>query len=255
METPEQFFTRVWVRLNSQWTSILTFRQLGRSGLPLATREALRSNFEFAEQLASSPEYEKLFTDRKKLLESGILKELPARMTRNAVEIFEATLDAASLVFAHSALDAAAYDYCRLCAMVAPRDLLPFVAEKKLALTEVELRPFDKLLEGINKAFLSNLEKESMMRKIDFVFQLCKPPAGFAPMDGYSFSRPRLRRLDELRHKVVHSTGPASRLPDSDADLEFLLKTGYFLMGVVNERYGVKMDPTHVAALYANQRK
>jgi hypothetical protein len=64
-------------------------------------------------------------------------------------------------------------------------------------------------------------------------------------MEGYFYSREKLEFLDDVRHKVVHSVGPTSQLPNADQDLEFLRKTSYFLFGLVNERHGVKIDATY----------
>ena len=254
IETPEQFATRIWVQINSQWSTIQTFRQLGQWGLPLATSQARRQHADLAYKLAFDPSYAKYLKDQKAFLESGLADSLPETMTRNAVGTFEVALDAASLVFIHSALDSTAHDYCRLCAMLAPRDFLPFVGAKKLALEEIEGQSFEALLTNLITVYLTNLEKESLLKKVDFLFQLCRPPSGYAPMEGYSYSRARLESLDDLRHKVVHSAGQLERLPNGDQDIEFLFKTNYFLFGLVNERHGVKVDPSYMAILWTEKR-
>jgi hypothetical protein len=47
------------------------------------------------------------------------------RITEKSVTIFEAALDAASLIFSHSLLDTVAFDWCRVCALVCPDDFMP----------------------------------------------------------------------------------------------------------------------------------
>ncbi len=239
--------------MTSQWTTIQTFRQFGRWGLPLASSEARKQNIELGYKLAFDPAFEK-YLNREAFLASGLAQSLPNIMTQQAVETFEGALDASSLVFAHSLLDGTVHDYCRLCAMIAPRDFLPFVGEKKLALNEIEGQSFENLLGNLIEVYLTNLEKESLLRKADFLFQICRPPSGFAPMEGYTFSRSRLADLDALRHRIVHTVGPLTRIPNSEDDFEFLWKTGNFLFCLVNNKYDVKIDPRYIIELWTQNR-
>lgn len=247
-ETPEQFATRIWVQMAAQWSTIQTFRQLGQWGLPQASSKAQRQNVDLVYKLAFDPANAK-YLNQEAFLAFGLARFLPETMTKEAIETFEIALDAASLVFAHSVLDSAAQDYCRLCATLAPKDFLPFVGAKKLTLAEIEGQSFETLLLKLIEVHLTNLEKESLLKKLDFLFQICQPPSGFAPTEGYSYSRERLTSLDELRHKIVHAIGPTSRLPKGEQDLEFLWKTGYFMFDLVNERYGIKIDQQYVFSL------
>ena len=74
---------------------------------------------------------------------------------------------------------------------------------------------------------------------------MCEPPTGFEPKRGFRFQREDLERLDKLRHDLIHGDVTPSRLGNVDEDLELLFNTGLFLWAMVNEKYGVKLDPTY----------
>ncbi len=80
------------------------------------------------------------------------------------------------------------------------------------------------------------------MNKVDLLFQLCKPPKAYAPMNNYKFDRERLAKIDDARQGIIHGNAIAQPLADIDADLECILKTANFLMGLLNQRYGVQLN-------------
>ncbi|MGH8522370.1 MAG: hypothetical protein ACREU9_13325, partial [Gammaproteobacteria bacterium] len=125
MLTPEQLFTQIWERLTTQWSRIEIFRKVGRLGLPSAVPQIHRENVDFIRTLVSDPELSKVLVDPAAYVRDGHAARAPDRMTQQALATFEASLDAAALVFAHSILDAALLDCCRVCSMLAPKDWLP----------------------------------------------------------------------------------------------------------------------------------
>ena len=91
--------------------------------------------------------------------------------------------------------------------------------------------------------FLDDLEKESLIKKVDKLFQICQPHNDYAPIKDYKFSKERLLALDKNRHDIVHKDIPIKPLPGGDDDIWFLFQTTMYLMGLVNMKFGLKMDP------------
>jgi hypothetical protein len=70
---------------------------------------------------------------------------------------------------------------------------------------------------------------------------------GFAPIDNYIFDRGRLEAIDNQRHRIIHANGlKKTQLTNIDDDLEYVKKTSYYLMGLVNQKYGVRIHPFKV---------
>jgi hypothetical protein len=158
------------------------------------------------------------------------------------------SVDAAALVFAHSMLDAAALDYCRVTALLSPQDWEPHVEKKRFELQEIRTKTADQLLEETLEKFLEELDRDSLLRKIDLLFQQCKPEAKWSPIQNYEYDRERMKKLDQMRHEIVHGRGPeaASMSPD---DQEYLLSTSVFLMLLVNHRYGIRLVPEYMTLI------
>ena len=82
------------------------------------------------QQLTVAEEYASVFSvDRETLIERGVFTGVAKTLTEQSVDTFEASLDAASLIFIHTVLDSTALDWCRVCSMAEPTDFLPIVGD------------------------------------------------------------------------------------------------------------------------------
>jgi hypothetical protein len=210
-------------------------------GLPYASDVLASDNLRSAKRILEDPEYDSAFLDKTGFTSAvGGVAGLGAAMTSNQVSVFNISLDAASLVFMHSTLDASVQDLCIVCPLVAPSDWEAFVAERKVSLAETKAADYQELFKRKLSQHLEALEKESLVKRVDRLFQLCKPSGDYVRR-GYSYDRQRLEQIDRDRQAVIHGDGVL--LINCEAALEFLLETGLFLFGMVNHRYGVRMDP------------
>jgi len=168
-----------------------------------------------------------------------------------AKDIFDtsyASLDAATLVFYHSLLDGVAFDYCRVTALHAPQDWEQELKASQIPLLQAKTESYDALLRVKIDERLNNLERESVLTKINRLFARCTPPAGWSPMDGYSFDQKQIELFDEQRHEIIHGKAlgkPLSLFRISDENLFYIQQTGMFLMGLVNRKYSLKISPSY----------
>ena len=236
-----EIFTKVLLSLTSRSSEIHTFRRLVQIGLPHASDAMAGSNFEWARQILTEPHYEGWFTDKARFIkEVGGADDLGARMTAQQISVLNISVDAASLVFMHSALDASVQDLCLVCSLAAPNDWEPFIVEQKVSLSDVKAADFETLFNQRLSQHVEALERNSLVKRVDRLFQLCKP-SGYYSRPGYSYDRDRLEKIDQDRQAVIHDDGVVLR--HVDTVLKFLFETGLFLFGMVNHRYGVRFDP------------
>jgi hypothetical protein len=221
---------------------------MGQLGLPHAKAQADRQHQKTTHAYATAEEYAHLFVDggRETLMKVGFFKKAAQEMTTVAVSTFEGISDAASLIFAHSVLDSAVLDWCRVCAIAEPDDLMPYIEKKRVTLSHVKESSFYELRDNEIKEFFISLERESVIRKLDTIFALCRPPQNFTGMPDYRYDRERILALDQLRHDFVHRGILSARLPNGDDDLWYLFRTTHFLLPIVNQRYGIRLDPNLV---------
>jgi hypothetical protein len=242
----EQLAASIFGRTMSAWNAVYTFRWMGQLGLPHAVRKAARQHERTTHEFATADEYKDMFIGggREKLVELGFFETVAKGMTANAVSIFNVVSDASSLIFAHSVLDGAALDWCRVCALAAPDDLMPYIEKKRVSLSQVKEASFTELRDNEIHDFLLALERESLIKKLDTIFSICRPPQHFVGMEHYRYDRERIVALDKLRHDYVHRTIINTRLPHGDDDLWYLFKTTHYLLPLVNQRYGIRLDPS-----------
>jgi len=74
------------------------------------------------------------------------------------------------------------------------------------------------------------------------LFKLCAPPRDYTPMNSYQYSEERLKIIDGRRHRIIHENAAGGPLPTLADDLEYLRKTAWFLLGLVNQKYGFQLD-------------
>ena len=167
--------------------------------------------------------------------------------------IFEssyASLDAAALVFYHSLLDAAVFDYFRVTALHAPRDWEQDFKNSQVQLLETKNKSYDELLRAKLDERLERLERESLLVKADRLFARCNSPAGQTTLLGFVFDRERIEQFDEQRHEIVHGKAlgkPLTIFPVTDDNLSYIQKTGMYFTVLVTLNYGLRLDPQYLA--------
>lgn len=254
MPTAEDVFSETFGRFIKNWTVIIALRQVTDVGLPYAEKALKGVHTEFVERVAIDPEYKKIFVNidgsDTPISEKG--KELiRTGMTQGTITNARAAVDAASLVFAQSILDDCAWSYCRVCALANPDDWETLIGAKKIDFGALREKNADTIRQELIEAKLIQLERESLLTKVDLLFRLCPPPKDFAPIGNYAFDRDRLEKIDGDRHRIIHSNGFGEALTNIEEDLEFMSKTANYLMGLVNQKYGIQLHPLKVFGLSA----
>ena len=245
----EALFSETFGRFMSNWAYVMSLRQFAEIALPL-TQQALTPIHEAAvEAIAADQEFSQVIVnlDGTPTSWGNELKAfLRAGMTDTTVSNSKTAIDAACLVFAQSMLDDAAMSYCRVCAALAPDDWNGVLNKKQLDYATLRAKSAEAIRDELLASALKQMERESLMKKVDTLLLLCKPPEDFAPIGNYKFDRKRLEDIDNRRHRIIHAEGLKSPLLDVDSDLEYILKTSHYLMGLVNQHYKVQIHPLKV---------
>lgn len=246
MTEAERLFNQVFKRWSSRVGFILSFRRATYEGMQGAQKAIEAGNARFVDGLVRDPDYDKIFLDKKGFFEAVPPERLRHEMTEVTVRQAQIGVDAASIVFAHSVLDAAALDYCRVTALVAPGDWESVIDQRQIKLCDLRGANYEQILSKKLDEFFEQLERESLLKKADYLFARCKPPADWSPMHDYVYDRDRLRKLDDYRHEVIHGTSPPQGIAAAEEEVDYLTRTVLFFLGLVNLRYGLRLDPFYV---------
>ena len=182
--------------------------------------------------------------------EVGGVYSLAKKMTDNQIKKFENTINASSLVFVHSILDNSAYECCRITLILSEDKWQKKIRNKKITFDELDKKSIDVLKKEKLSEYFKQFEKESLLKKIDILFEMCTPPPEFDPIINYRYDRERLVNFDKLRHKIVHDQIPENILPKGDEELYYLQQTNFLFYSLINKKYNLKFNPEHLKYLH-----
>lgn len=247
MPTPaEVLFSEAHGRTMRAWSTVSIFRQVVQAGFAAAVRAREFETAHLYDLVISDPDYMKLLTDvegfrkampKEKFVELGVSQS--AQTATNLV-------NAATILFGHSMVDGAAFDFCRVTALHAPQDWEPDLLNKQVPLSWIREQPFDEIRRLKLEDFLRELEMKSLKDKIDRLHARCRPERGWSPMTDYVFDLERIERLDLLRQDIVHGNALGQPIENVVAEFEYMNRTCWYFMGLVNMRYGLMLDPYRI---------
>jgi hypothetical protein len=160
----------------------------------------------------------------------------------NAIRQSRRRIDAASVVFIHSLLDATLYSLCDISFALNPDDWLPFVKERKIKVGDLLADGKTEAVQAVTKDFLVSLERESLIKKSDVLHVICKPPAHANFASNFTFSKDALETFDKLRHDIVHGLQFGSEIFTIKRELNFGLKAGVYFSSMVRYKYGLEKE-------------
>lgn len=243
MTEAEKLFNQVFKRWTERQSFILSFRVTSDQGIEAARQKVRAEKVRFVNDLIQGGEYDKLFLDKARFIQAMPPEKLVEKMTEATVRHAQVAVDAASIIFAHSFLDGAAFDYCRVTALVAPRDWESVLDQRQIKLSEARELGYDEALRKKLDEYLEQLERESLLKKADLLFARCLPPEKWSPMRTYTYDRDRLKRLDDYRHEIIHGDSIEHGIKNASEEVDYMSRTVLFLMGLVNLRYKLMIDP------------
>ena len=241
--TADKLFAQTFFTTLKIFNEISQFRELARLGLKHASSQIAEDSLVMAMEMFTSEEYKDVFIDREAALEAlGGYAKVGETIATNKITAFQKSVDSGSLVFAHSMLDGAVFDYCRVTALKAPDQWEPIVEDKKFTLAEIRDQSYQGLLwQKINIA-LKSLERDSLESKLNKLHSICQPPNEFKPVENYVFDIEKIQKYDRDRISIVHDIGPQDSLPQGDEDILYMLNTANYCMVMVNQKFGIKIN-------------
>lgn len=245
-EQAELLFTEIWWRTIARFSDIVSFRNLTMITLPHIKEYVTNEKRYFVHSLAYDRQYDNIFIDKEGFFNIvGGIDALAAMLSEQKIQSYQAAIDSASIVLAHSALDAAAFDYFMVIELIAPlHELEIYVNKKQITLEKLKGNSYDEIVREKIREFINDLDRKSLLDKIDKMFQICQPPPKYSPIEGYIFDKEKIKSLDKLRHEIVHGAGISAPLTNFEEDIKYMQDTGNFLMTLIYYKYDIKLNPT-----------
>lgn len=241
-EQAELLFTQIFWRIAQQFNQISVFRRISAYGIPHLQAEAIDAAY----LMALSNELDDIFLDKKGFFEGmGGVEAFASKVAEIHSSNYQVSVDSASIILAHSILDSVAFDCIRVIEKVAPlEDWEPFVSKRQISLEDLKGLNYETACNVKICKYIEDLERRSILEKIDKLFEICKPAADFSFVKNYKYDRERVDAFDNLRHEIIHGKGLSSPVQGCEKEIEYTKRTSSFLMGLVYKKYGVRITPT-----------
>jgi hypothetical protein len=242
--TANDIFTRGFNRLSKGWVNIRAFREVAEIGLPLAAPQVTGKNQQIARYLMDRPDWASFLKNDDEFQKLGGSDAMASLMTTFSLKSAKASVDAASIVFAHSVVDAVLMDFLCATSIASPADWEQFLDEKKQwRVLDVRQLGYERLFQDLLSIELRRMERNcSLPKKADRLLDLCRPERGWRlPMQYDQKEQDELKRIDGLRHAIVHGDLLGEIVPTLETDLKFLENIGQYFFVLVHNRYSMKI--------------
>jgi hypothetical protein len=206
-----------------------TIRSLELAG-PLIKKEwrkEARKTRTLEKMLKSSP-----VRNKKKFLE-GVLQTTADRAAR----VSRQTVESAALVIAHTVLDDALSECCQVCFIAEPSDWHRCVQKRTIDLAALKRRSTNQVFDQYAGEFVDQLTRESMVKRLRFLNQICVPRLQGAKIPTASVGVDALQGFDEVRQRVIHGNNPTKAIPRVVEQIQFAKSSGFAVLQLVGEAH------------------
>jgi len=207
---------------------------------------------EVIDKMRPGREYEKYVVFPNDFFRTGQDEMMLNKAVESAISNARRMTDAASIVFAHSILDAFSGDLLTLGIQLDESRYFRFISERRIKVSEVLAgepsaldaeRVRDWLTIKVKELVENELKRESLCKKIDCLHSICKPESEFLKGGDFRYDRSRLQKVDKKRHNIVHGLDFASNLDSIAEDLDYIMSTGVYLTFMVAMGFNLKILP------------
>lgn len=243
--TPDQEFTSAFKRMNNGWATIDSLRNVAGLGMPYAKKLVEVQHKSWMSELTESGQLEKLIIGIKSAEDltktANFLRE---QLTEQTMKNAAYSVDAASLVFAHTVLEDQINSYVGLTYHFAPDFWKGRVKKKQFDLEAAMEKGLDELVASVvSKEIWSIRRSESLGKKIEILLAICKP-TGPPDHPEYRFDAAKVKEIDKLRQDIVHGDLLGTAIADIDENLQYLRDTGMHFFMMMHKSLGLRIDIT-----------
>jgi len=105
-----------------------------------------KENAFFVDEIRRGSDFDKLFLDKTAFFNAIPPEKMIEKLTELTISQAQIAADAASIIFAHSFLDGAAFDFCRVTALAAPRDWESLIDQRQIKLSDLRESNYEQIL-------------------------------------------------------------------------------------------------------------
>lgn len=241
--SPSEQLTVLWFECQGNFVAIRRLRRIAACGMEKLGTLSYQDGYRTPELLLEISNGDWNFPDET-VFEHEFRDRVGNLSRDSAVSGGQNSIDAASLVFAHSILDYCANECCRISARVCVADWETAISDRKVTWEEFKDGNYSDVLGSRVSAYVEDISRRaSVMTRIDLLNQKCQPAPPFNRHgEEYHYERASLEKIDARRHEIVHRMALAMPLEGVEGDLRYLEVTTEYLVYLMSYKYQLRID-------------
>jgi hypothetical protein len=249
MTDAEKRFNDMFHGLIRRWLALHSFRRHGFISTPRATRTLDTANLDFIKSVSSAEETKVIFKNHAAFAGAAHFLKLSHDMTIRSKKQFQGIADAACLALAQSIASLYADQAARVIAIHTPLDWMPFFGKRKIRpATAKDVTGENSATEFVIRYVENTLRHQALSTKMSAIYEICRQATDAETMEGYMYDAGRLEVIRNQVGSLICGTAQLESIPDIDATLKYLQDTSMSALGLLNARYGFKIDEGYFPA-------
>jgi len=189
------------------------------------------------QECMTSPEMQRCIQESSIPRKDDFVKRLSLGLADRSVRLAKRTVDSAALVFAHTLLDEALSEACRISFQADPRRWLAFVNNRKVELGRLKTKTLMSVKEEMAREHVLQLERESMTKRLEVLNGVCVPRLKGEAIPTAWIKQEALRDFDRLRQRIIHGQPFLQRSVVIPDQLHFAKLAGFSVLILVSQAY------------------
>jgi len=174
---------------------------------------------------------------------------LSEKLTEQTVKNASSSVDAASMVFAHSILDEGLSSFVEITGEVASDYWKEKIGGRKIEVAALNDQTLEQLLRTMIRKEVATIQRnESLIGKCQLLHAICKPCTGISASGDYKFEGATVSELDKLRQDIVHGDLLGQEIENVQSKLDYLRQTWNYFFVMMHNSFGLRINPAMMSA-------
>jgi hypothetical protein len=224
--------------------NVEAFHRTTKTALNFGKARVYREYRDGMKTAAALPELQEIFETNEFVKSARFSKALGNALAQRSVRVADETIDAATLVFAHTMLDEVLSDCCRIAFLAKPDDWHGFVKKRKLEAGLLNASTGEKIIEDLCWDFVCQRQRESMVRRLQILNQTCAPHLRNQRIPTAWIKKDALGEFDCLRHNIIHGKPFSTKVRAIEDRVYFAKMVGLSVLSLVSRAHDLMVRAT-----------
>ncbi len=167
--------TKEFFNVQAQCSRIRGYAEVAPEAVSAAAEAIYRKQLKITEWLLDMPGSERYLGDKRAFRAAGKPEIVAKAVAQTKITDSASFARSSAFVFAHSVLDASITTACEAAVLLDPPEWTSYVENQQVTLAEVRSRPAQELIRNRLSAFVQQLSRESIVKRMERLLTALRP--------------------------------------------------------------------------------